>query len=197
MKQAVIDVLENNMSYRDSAEKNGVKKSSVGTYVKQARENGLQNVKFSPNFKTSQIFSMEMENALENYLLKCSSIFYGLTPQSTRRLAYEYAQKNSLKMPRNWEGNRMAGKDWFWNFLRRHPRLSIRKPEATSLARMTSFNATNVKTFQDKLETVIARYSFEPMHIFNLDEVIFFYFVTFLLINIFFVDWRYNRPEGS
>lgn len=176
MKQAVIDVMENNMSYRESAERHGVKKSSVYNYVKLALENkGLNNVEFSPNFRKSQIFSSQMENALEDYLLKCSSMFYGLTPNATRRLAYEYALQNSVNMPDPWKKNKLAGKDWFWAFLKRHPKLSVRKPEATSLARMTSFNPTNVGIFQEKLGEVIGRYSFEPRQIFNLDEVIFCY----------------------
>lgn len=171
MKQAVIDVMHNNMSYRTSAEKNGVKKSRLGTYVNHARENGLENMDFSPDFHKSQIFDNDMENALADYLLKCSAIFYGLTPNSARRLAYEYALKNFRKMPETWKMNKMAGKDWFWAFLKRHRRLSVRKPEATSLARMTSFNPTNVNTFQDKLSQVMGRHSFEPMNIYNLDEV--------------------------
>lgn len=172
MKKAAIDVMENNLSYRVSAEKNGVKKSNICNYVKLAQEKGLNNVDFSPNFKKSQILSNRMEIALEDYLLKCSSMFYGLTPNATRRLAYEYALHNSVNMPDAWKKNKLAGKDWFWAFLKRHPNLSIRKPEATSLARMTSFNPTNVGIFQEKLCEVIGRYSFEPRQIFNLDQVI-------------------------
>lgn len=45
MKQAVIDVMENNMSYRESSERHEVKKSSVYNYAKVALENkGLNNV---------------------------------------------------------------------------------------------------------------------------------------------------------
>lgn len=171
MRQAVIDVIEHKMSIRQSANKNGVKKSRLCNYVKAAKEKGLRNLSFAPNYKKSQIFETDMENALENYLLKCSSMFYGLTPKATRCLAYEYAQKNSLRIPKTWQESKMAGKDWFCAFIKRHPTLSIRKPEATSLARMTSFNPTNVKIFHDKLEEVISRHGFGPSQIFNLDEV--------------------------
>lgn len=88
-----------------------------------------------------------METALAKYVLKCSQMFYGLTPMKTRQLAYQFAEKNGLKIPDSWKKNQMAGDDWFSAFLNRNPELSIRKPEATSLARMTAFNGTVVGVF--------------------------------------------------
>ncbi|KAK9703661.1 hypothetical protein QE152_g29188 [Popillia japonica] len=77
------------------------------------------------------------------------------------------SEGNSLNIPDAWKENKL---DWCWAFLKQHPKLSIRKPVATSLARMTSFNPTNVNIFQEKLGEVIGRYLFEPGQIFNLDE---------------------------
>lgn len=173
LAQAVSDVIEFNMSIRASANKNKVKKSTVANYVKKARENGILKVCFKPDFKTKQVFSDRMEMSMQNYLLKCSAMFYGLTPRATRRLAYEYGLANNIKMPESWERDKSAGPDWLSAFIKRNPTLSIRTPEATSLARMTSFNKTTVNTFFDKLAEVMERYSFKSNQIFNLDEVIF------------------------
>ncbi|KAL1274196.1 hypothetical protein QQF64_027010 [Cirrhinus molitorella] len=64
----------------------------------------------------------------------------------------------------------MAGASWFTNFMQRHQNLSIRRPQATSLTRSTSFNEKNVESFFNKLATVYEKYSFEAKDIWNVDE---------------------------
>ena len=64
----------------------------------------------------------------------------------------------------------MAGKEWMTSLLKRNPKLSIRKPEATSLGRATSFNTKNVKVFYDKLGEVMDIYKFSASQIWNVDE---------------------------
>lgn len=171
MKRAVSAVIQEDLSLRAAATLYNVKKSSLANYVKKTKEFGSENVNFSPNFAHRQIFTKEYETKLVEYLLQCSNMFHGLTPKAVRRLAFEYAHKNSLKMPDTWAINEIAGEDWFSGFMKRNPTLSIRTPEATSLARMTSFNPGNVKIFFDKLEEVISRYGFSSSEIYNLDEV--------------------------
>lgn len=102
--------------------------------------------------------------------MKASDIYFGLSPKEVRRFAYHLAIQNDLKIPEQWSKNEMAGIDWFNHFLKRHPRLSIRSPQATSLARASSFNRHNVSGFFTLLKTVLDRLQLTPSDIWNVDE---------------------------
>jgi len=85
-------------------------------------------------------------------------------------LAFELTIKYDLARPHNWDENEMAGEEWFRSFMKRNAELSVRAAQATSLARATSFNRTNVEAFYDNLEKVLDRHHFEPQDIYNMDE---------------------------
>ena len=170
MKQAVLAVVQKGYSYRQSADQYGVNKSTLSDYVKRHKISGGLDTYF-PNFKKRQVFTSKMEATLAEYLLTCSKMFYGLAPRATRPLAYEFAIRNSVDVPESWENNHSAGEDWLSAFLKRNSNLSLRRPEATSLARMTSFNKTNVTQFQNNLCDLYERYHFKSSEIYNLDEV--------------------------
>lgn len=97
-------------------------------------------------------------------------MYFGLTRKQCRGLAYDFAKKLNLPVPTAWEICAMAGIDWLRGFLKRHPEISIRKPQATSLARATAFNRVNVSAFYDKLKMLMDTYHFPPQNIYNMDE---------------------------
>lgn len=124
-------------------------------------------VGFTPN---RQVLPVSLETELVQYLLTASDIYFGLTPKEVRKLAYEISAANNLPMPKTWTIQKQAGGDWFTSFLKRHGNLSIRTPEATSLARATSFNKHNTDLFYDNLQKVLDKYKFAPKDIWNMDE---------------------------
>jgi hypothetical protein len=55
-------------------------------------------------------------------------------------------------------------------FLKNNPTLSIRKPEATSLNRITAFSKLKVDRFFSNLVEIVNKHNFTPDRIFNIDE---------------------------
>lgn len=95
---------------------------------------------------------------------------YGLSTNELRTVAFEMAKVNNLKFPEAWLKEEKAGKTWMECFLKRCENISIRKPEACSLARLTSFNKHNVAAFFNNLETILMTTKLPANRIFNLDE---------------------------
>lgn len=51
----------------------------------------------------------------------------------------------------------MAGEDWAYHFMQRHPAINLRKPEATSGARAMGFNKVAVTAFFDILTKTVEK----------------------------------------
>ncbi|XP_022905456.1 uncharacterized protein [Onthophagus taurus] len=92
---------------------------------------------------------------------------FGLTIKELRHFAYQLAVRNGIgnKFP-----NGMAGQDWVSGFFKRHPTLSVRKPEATSGARAMGFNKVAVDKFFSLLTNLIDKHKLTASKIFNCDE---------------------------
>ena len=116
-----------------------------------------------------RIFSAKMEEDLANRIKLLSNMFYGLSTNKCRRLAFEFAIQNNITIPDNWVKKRITGIDRFLSFKFKYG-LSVQKPEATSLALATAFNRHTVGKFLDQLGDLYDRYKFEMHDIFNLNE---------------------------
>jgi hypothetical protein len=92
------------------------------------------------------VFSNEQEAVIKSHVIKLANMFFGITPIELRRLAYQFAEANNIKHRFDKELN-MAGHDWLELFLKRHPEISLRKPEGTSQNRISAFNKTEVDRF--------------------------------------------------
>ena len=161
---------------KKSAKRFGIPPSTLHEYINKHKnlpesERGASNLTMEFGYKKPrQVFSNDQEQILVKYLLQASSIFFGLVPTEVRILAHECAKRFSIVTPPNWSDTGMAGPDWFSGFMKRHTEISLRIPEATSIARATAFNRVNVAQFFEKLSKIMDKHKIQSSSIWNVDE---------------------------
>lgn len=167
LSAAIKAVKMENMSNRSAAERYGVARRTLERHLEKW-ENGI--FEYKQNNDVQKVFSDEQESMLEQYLVISSKMLYGLSRIEAQKLAFNFAKANNIKYPISWDKNEKAGKSWYYSFMARHQRISLRKPQATSLSRATSFNRHNVNNFFEKYKHLLQKYQFSPENIYNLDE---------------------------
>ncbi|CAB3252737.1 unnamed protein product [Arctia plantaginis] len=162
--------LNTGLSIRKSAEASKIPYPTLRRYLLKYVKD--PSTRLEPHYNASKIFTDQQEDSIKEYILDCANKFYGLTSKDSRRIAYQMAAINKIDMPPSWQTHEMAGRDWMRGFRTRHPELSIKKPEACSMARATAFNKHNVQNFFDNLKEVYNRTpSFaNGSRVYNLDE---------------------------
>lgn len=159
-------------SLRNAASSYNLNYISLQRYIKKKKAYQANQTNETPSvgYVSPTIFTEEEENVLRDYLLTCAASNYGLTTNETRSLAYMLAKKYNKKFPASLEENKKAGEVWLKLFMQRHPILSLRLPQATSIARATSFNKMNVAAFFDHYTGVLSKHKLDAKDIWNVDE---------------------------
>ncbi|CAH2017117.1 unnamed protein product [Acanthoscelides obtectus] len=143
------EVMLRNKSLRDAATSYDINHTSLYRYIKkkQAYQSNKAIQPPSIGYHRPTVFTKEEEKSLCEYVLTCSDANFGLSTKEARKLAYKLAVAYDEKCPSSWMQTKMAGDVWLRLFMKRHEVLSLRLPQATSIARATSFNRTNVELF--------------------------------------------------
>ncbi|KAG5888122.1 hypothetical protein JTB14_019893 [Gonioctena quinquepunctata] len=186
LKNAVKKVISKSMSSRAAALRFNIPKSTSFDRVVTAKKCSNNNIEESANgggeskeefapskYASRQVFSRDEEIELEISLKRCSKICYGLTYELCRGLASQNVSKLNTKIPRIREINRKSGINWMQCFMMRHPMLSDRKPENTSIARASVFNRANVGEFFNNYAPVQATCNSSPDRKWNPDETLY------------------------
>ncbi|XP_018366269.1 PREDICTED: uncharacterized protein LOC108763283 isoform X2 [Trachymyrmex cornetzi] len=116
------------------------------------------------------MFDLTEENALMSYIMKCSTMNYGLSINDIRTLAYEYGKKLGIAIPERWTEEGQATRDWYYGFMGRHKNISLRKPQSTSFQRLKGFCRESVDEFFTNLKAVLEETQFAEHRIWNIDE---------------------------
>ena len=164
----------NGMSIRKAAAENGIPCRTLARYIPILQANNGDTGQVSIGYKANrQVLTAAMESDIVDYCIKAARIFHGITLSELREIAYQLAVTNKCtNIPENWLTDGKAGIDWAKHFMKRHPDLTIRQPEATSIQRMTNFNPHNVGLFFNNLEEVLQRQDgYGPDQIYNVDEM--------------------------
>ncbi|KAJ8706956.1 hypothetical protein PYW08_011090 [Mythimna loreyi] len=147
-------------SVKGAAKKYGINLSTLQRHIKK----GCPKRKLG-RFIT--VFNENQEKELLEYVFHMDSLFFGLTKIDFLKLVYQYAEINHIPHPFK---NNTAGEDWFAGFKMRHPDMSLRRPEPTSIARARGFNKPQVQRFFDILEQEIEKHNIDATRIYNVDE---------------------------
>ena len=165
LNKAMKNVKKKNLSIRKAAAFYNVPKSTLERHVNANVKNpGTTSL---GNFKPA--LSPSLDNQLVEHAKKLQDMFFGLTSESLHVLAFDIAKANHFDMPFN-SAIQKAGKYWLAAFLKCHPELSIRQPEATSLNHATGFNKVQVNRFFNLLKSISEKNVITPNTIYNVDE---------------------------
>lgn len=162
LHKALHDIRENHKKIREVGRSYGIPESTL-------RKQLLLNKPCVEPLGRRPLFSAETELELKDYILNLCNLFYGLTPKELRRLVFKYAEAKQIKNSFNNELG-LAGKDWLYCFLKRHPEIKLRQPEGTSINRIAAFNKEEVGLFYQNIEEIFKRHPFSPHKIYNQDE---------------------------
>lgn len=171
LRAAVKRCLEAGENPHRVAKETGIPWGTLKDFIKKVKASSFDEVNFNPWATNMAIFTANQEQELYEYLIQATEIHYGQSNLAARTLACAYALRNSIKVPKSWIKNNVAGKDWLFVFMKRH-NLSFGVPEGTSLSRATSFTKPTVNKFFDTLLDLLNKHSFGPEDIYNLDETV-------------------------
>jgi len=169
METAVKEVIEGKVGYLKAAKQNGVPKVTLIRYVKKIRAGqSLSNLLNKP-LGRGTVLDETLEKELVKYALEMERCYFGMTLADLKRMAFQLAVKNKLKHPFS-KDSKQAGRKWYRLFIKRHPELSLRKPQALSLARIKGFTKENVDKFYSILKAELEKIKFNPNRVYNVDE---------------------------
>ncbi|KAJ8967132.1 hypothetical protein NQ314_003066, partial [Rhamnusium bicolor] len=168
--KAISEVVNNRSSVNAAAKKYDIPEPTLRRYLKKGgRTRELDEHEFPVNAgRYKKTFSTGQIEELKQYIVVIDRKAFGLTKSQFGRLCFDFAESKGITHKFNKE-KRAAGRDFIEAFMK-ESKLTLRKPEATSVARLMAFNKINVGKFFDVLKDLRIVHSFQAANIYNADE---------------------------
>ncbi|KAK9729596.1 CENP-B N-terminal DNA-binding domain [Popillia japonica] len=168
MRKAVENVINNEMSARQAADRYQVPRATLNDRI-SAIKRGKEMFTEPLMGRFRNTFSLEHEKILVGHVKDLANRLMPLNRKEFLYLVFQLAEK--LKLPHQFnKEKKSAGENFYYSFMKRHSDLSLRTPESTSLMRAVGFNRPQVDRFYECLETLIQRFNFTAYKIWNCDE---------------------------
>ncbi|ESP02008.1 hypothetical protein LOTGIDRAFT_93989, partial [Lottia gigantea] len=104
---------------------------------------------------------------LAKHIKDLDVMLFGLTINDLINLAYDLAVANGVA-DRFSKEKKSSWKKWYYAFMNRHPKLTLRSPEARTQNRTKGFNRNNVYEFFDKYYAIKVKHG--NLEKYNMDE---------------------------
>lgn len=173
LTNAIKMIKEKKISTFGASKHFGLPRTTLRRHLKHCLEIGKDVSELHQNLLVNQVFDRTEERTLVDYIKDAAQLQFGLTLKDVKILAYQFAKANGKKYPKSWDTKKMAGDYWLRLFRQRYQNeLSLRKPEATSLARSSAFNKHTVSLTFDNFKKVLSQCpsDINATDIWNLDE---------------------------
>uniref|UniRef100_A0A2A4JEE2 HTH psq-type domain-containing protein n=1 Tax=Heliothis virescens TaxID=7102 RepID=A0A2A4JEE2_HELVI len=126
--KSALDAIANGKSIRAAGIAHGIDTNTLRNYA--VNKNKLKKlIELGGQHKSSQVFTVQEEIDLVEYLHSCRRMNNGLSRSEALTLACEFAKRNIKKIPESWLANNCAGVHWYRAFYKRHPELCLKSPE--------------------------------------------------------------------
>lgn len=168
LQTAIDKILSKELSLRVASSRYSIPKSTLHDKISSIKRG--EEVTLIPKLgRFTNTFSPEYEQVLVNHVKDLSNRCLPLMRKEFLKLAFDLAE--SMKIPHRFSKDKgTAGKHFYYDFMQRHPDLSLRAPESTSMMRAVGFNKPQVDLYYDNLEKLLTQYKFPPSNIYNCDE---------------------------
>lgn len=116
MEKALASLRQNEMGLNEAARAYAIPKATLSRHLKEQNKAVTGSIKHLGRFT---YLTAGIEQELVEHCLQLEKMFFGLSVDDLRRLAFDVAERNGYAHVVNRE-KRMAGKKWYYFFMRRH-----------------------------------------------------------------------------